>query len=71
MEARLQPQPVAVNRLVITGMNVNAWNTFESAMEWMADESKAGGAQSLPQVCCLQETRIKSDTKQVSAMSWG
>eukprot|EP00959_Pyramimonas_sp_CCMP1952_P118369 2475252-Pyramimonas_sp.AAC.1 len=40
-------------------------------MEWIADESKAGGAQTLPQVCCVQGTRIKSDTKQVSAMSWG
>eukprot|EP00959_Pyramimonas_sp_CCMP1952_P420799 8814903-Pyramimonas_sp.AAC.1 len=40
-------------------------------MEWTADESKAGGAQLLPQVCCIQETRIKSATKQVSAMSWG
>eukprot|EP00959_Pyramimonas_sp_CCMP1952_P110159 2304867-Pyramimonas_sp.AAC.1 len=40
-------------------------------MEWIADESKAGGAQFLPQVCCLQETRIKRDAKQVSPMSWG
>eukprot|EP00959_Pyramimonas_sp_CCMP1952_P404896 8486003-Pyramimonas_sp.AAC.1 len=40
-------------------------------MEWWADDSKAAGPLPLPLVCCIQETRIKSDTQQVSAMSWG
>eukprot|EP00959_Pyramimonas_sp_CCMP1952_P411122 8615154-Pyramimonas_sp.AAC.1 len=39
-------------------------------MEWWADDGKAAGALSLPHVCCIQETRIKSDTEQVSAMCW-
>eukprot|EP00959_Pyramimonas_sp_CCMP1952_P004940 103601-Pyramimonas_sp.AAC.1 len=40
-------------------------------MEWWADDGKAAGALPIPHVCCILETRSKSDTKQVSAMSWG
>eukprot|EP00959_Pyramimonas_sp_CCMP1952_P249858 5223507-Pyramimonas_sp.AAC.1 len=40
-------------------------------MEWSADDSKVARAHPPPQVCCIQKTRIKSDTKQVSATIWG
>eukprot|EP00959_Pyramimonas_sp_CCMP1952_P385730 8083982-Pyramimonas_sp.AAC.1 len=53
-EARRQTQSVAISTLVIAGMNVNAWNTFEAVMEWLADDSKAAGPLPLPQVCCIQ-----------------
>ncbi|CAK0845002.1 unnamed protein product, partial [Prorocentrum cordatum] len=64
--------------LCIFGANVNSWSTADTVVNWVRDQADVGGSgaeswglvQSKFQVVTLQETRLKSPDKIISAQSW-